>query len=562
MRLVMSRTLSALLATSLLACSDSPDGPRASSDETPTNGGTFIVASAGEPDVIFPALAQTQQGRHISDQVFDRLAEIGDSLNTVGDAGFEPRLARRWEWAADSLSIAFDLDPRARWHDGRPVRATDVRFSWAVSVDQKVGSPLAGLLANVDSVHVRDSLTAVVWYKTQTPEQFFDFVYQVPIVPEHVYGAVPREGLRTSDIARRPIGSGRFRFAKWDAGQRLELIADTANYRGRARLDRVVYVMSQDFDASLTRLLAKEADYMENVLPDHVARLRADSALRVVRYPGLQTIHVSFNQRKNGAPHPIFSDRTVRLALSMTVDRQAMLRNVFDTLGTLAVGPLPRAHPLADAALRIPSFDTVRAGQLLDSAGWRRGTDGVRTRNGRPFAFSILVPSSSKARSNYAVLLQEAFQRAGAKVTIESVDFPTFFQRSNGQYDLAITGIGVDPSPSTLRQYWTAATAGKAGGNTGSYTNPAFESQLDSALNARDPARMRATVGRAMQQLADDAPAIWLYDVLTMAAGHKRIRPAVMRADAWWADLADWWIPDAEKLPRDMLGVAPATAAR
>ena len=562
MRLAISCSLSTLLATSLIACGEGADGPRSSSDETPTTGGTFIVATAGEPDVIFPALAHTQQGRHVSDQVFDRLAEIGDSLNTVGDAGFEPRLARKWEWAADSLSIAFELDPRARWHDGRPVRASDVRFSWAVSVDPKVGSATAGLLASVDSVQVRDTLTAVVWYKSVTPEQFFDFVYQVPIVPEHVYGAVPREGLRTADVMRRPIGSGRFRFAKWDAGQRLELIADTANYRGRARLDRVVYVLSQDFDASLTRLLAKEADFMENVLPDHAARLRADSALRVVRYPGLQTAHVLFNQRKNGVPHPIFSDRAVRLALSMAVDRQAMLRNVFDTLGTLAVGPLPRAHPLADASLRIPSYDTLRAAQLLDSAGWRRGPDGIRTRNGRAFAFSILVPSSSKARSNYAVLLQEAFQRAGAKVTIESVDYPTFFQRSNGQFDLAITGIGVDPSGSTLRQYWTAATAGKAGGNSGSYSNPAFESQLDSALDTRDPARMRATFGRAVQQIADDTPAIWLYDVLTMAAGHKRIRAANMRADAWWADLADWWIPDTEKLPRDKLGVAPATASR
>jgi peptide/nickel transport system substrate-binding protein len=563
-RLNLSSVFSVLVASSVLACAgDTADQP--STDGSPTTGGTVIVSTAGEPDVVFPALAHTQQGRHVADQVFERLAEIGDSLRTGGDKGFEPRLAERWSWAADSTSIAFHLNPRARWHDGRPVRAHDVRFSYQLTMDPKIGSPNADLMRNIDSVQVRDSLTAVVWYKTRTPEQFYDFVYQTPIVPEHVYGSVPREGLRTAELIRKPIGSGRFRFVRWEPGQRLEIVADTAHYRGRARLDRVVYVFAQDFDASLTRLMAGEADFMENILPDHIPRIEGDSNLRVVDYPGMQTSFVVFNVRdaRRGAPHPVFGDRAVRLALSHAANRDEMARNVFGRLGKVAVGPLPRAHPVSDSSIRVPGFDLARAGQLLDSAGWRMGADSVRSKNGRPLALSILVPSSSKARMSYAVLLQNAFKTIGARATIDQVDYPTFTQRLNsGNFDVALHAIGVDPSGSTLKQYWHSSSVGKGGANVGAYANPAFDVVLDSAMSSRDPDQLRSLAVRASRILVDDAPAIWLYDVLMMGAGHRRIRTEGLRADTWWSGLADWWIPESERLPRDRIGVGGVVAAR
>jgi peptide/nickel transport system substrate-binding protein len=92
-------------------------------------GGTMVVAQPGEPATLLPPLAGLSIERQITDLLYDRLAEIGDDLNTVGDRGFRKQLADRWEWAADSLSIAFHLDPRARWHDGVPVRASAVRPS-------------------------------------------------------------------------------------------------------------------------------------------------------------------------------------------------------------------------------------------------------------------------------------------------------------------------------------------------------------------------------------------------------------------------------------------------
>lgn len=525
-------------------------------------GGTLVISSAGDADVLFPMVTVTGTGRAVTDNVFDRLADIGPDMNTLGDRGFEPRLAQSWTWAADSLSIAFHLNPQARWHDGRPVRASDVKFSFDLARDPAVGTSIVPLIRNIDSVSTRDSLTPVAWYGRRTPEQFYDMVYQVWIVPEHVYGAVPRTQLRTSDLLRKPVGSGRFRFVRWDPGARIEIAADTANYRTRAKLDRVVWSFSADPTAAVAKVLAGQADFYENLLPEHLARFGGSSDFRVLPYPGLQHVAMGMNLRepKGTRPHPIFGDLAVRRALSMAVDRRAMLRNVFDTVGQISYGPFPRSLGVADTTLRLPAHDVARAKALLDSAGWRAGASGVREKAGRPLEFRLILPQSSKARRAYGVLLQQQLRDVGANVELVAPDFPTFIARQNGRdFDAAMLGMSTDPSPSGARQYWHSASVSKDGSNYVSYMNPRFDALLDSAIASFDAAATKSYARRAYQVLIDDAPAIWLYDVLTMAGVHRRVRTPGMRADGYWAGLADWNIPASERIARDRVGLAAAT---
>ena len=98
-------------------------------------GGTVVLSSAADADVLFPPLTLTLQGKQVVDQVFDNLADIGATLNTVSDAGFTPRLADSWRWASDSMSVAFHINPRARWHDGARVTAEDVRYTFQLVRD-------------------------------------------------------------------------------------------------------------------------------------------------------------------------------------------------------------------------------------------------------------------------------------------------------------------------------------------------------------------------------------------------------------------------------------------
>src|ERR1700736_4744194 len=130
------------------------------SSSAKSSGGTLAISTGGDPDVLIPSLVQSVQGAQITDMIYDRLADIGDSLNIVNDKGFTPRLADRWTWAGDSLSIAFHVNPKAKWHDGVPVRSNDVRFTIASTKDSTLGSSTAALLTNIDSVSTPDSATA------------------------------------------------------------------------------------------------------------------------------------------------------------------------------------------------------------------------------------------------------------------------------------------------------------------------------------------------------------------------------------------------------------------
>jgi ABC-type transport system substrate-binding protein len=141
-----------------------------SRDDDAATGGTLVIATAADAKTLFPPLIDDVTGKQVSDQMFEGLAAIGEKINTVGDQGFTPRLAQRWEWAPDSLSIAFHIDPRARWHDGAPVTASDVRFSHQLYIDPAIASPHAAVVSNIDSITIRDSLTAVAWFGRRTPE--------------------------------------------------------------------------------------------------------------------------------------------------------------------------------------------------------------------------------------------------------------------------------------------------------------------------------------------------------------------------------------------------------
>jgi peptide/nickel transport system substrate-binding protein len=546
------------VAVLLMACNSTD---RASGGGDGDVGGTIVVAMP-EPANALPPFIQSAQDRLTVDLLYDRLADMDSTLLTIGDGGFHSELAERWDWASDSLSIAFHVNPRARFHDGRPVRAKDVKFSFDLMKDPKVAPQVAAVLENVDSVTVRDSLTAVAWFKQRTPEQFYDFAYQIWIMPEHLLGAIPRDQLRTSEINRRPIGSDRFRLARWEPGTRVEFIADTANYRGRAKLDRVVITPVTDYDAGITQFLTGQVDFWESLLPQSIARVDSSANTRVLPYPGLAYAFFSMNERDANAqsrPHPVFADRELRRALTMAIDRQALLRNVYGQYGRPSYGPFPRSLAVADTTLRMIGYDTAAARAKLDSLGWKLGADGVRTKGGRPLAFGTIVPTSSRARMAYAVLLQQQFRSIGAKMDIEQMDINNFVQRKESRkFDAIMDAYNTDPSPSGTRQTWSSAGAHPGGTNAISYRNPQVDALLDSALTSFDAARAKQYMSRAYQIMVDDAPAIWLYDVLTVAGIHKRIRTPGLRADGWWNSLADWYIPSGERTERDRIGLTSA----
>ena len=532
----------AILLAILAACG----GPGHSASKAhPT---TLVITLPADANTLLPPLSTNETSAQVGAVLFEKLAEVGDSLNVVGDEGFRPSLADSWTWAPDSLSIAFHLDPKAHWQDGVPLRAADVVYSYRINVSKDVGSPVGPLLAGIDSVTAADSVTAVFWFHSRSLEQFLNAGTQIRILPAHLLQNMPDSMLRTAAFGRNPVGSGPYRFVRWVSGSTIEVVADSTFHRGRPKIDRIIWSIAGNPDAAMLRLFSGEANFTETLRKQDIEQIASHPNLKAVQYPSMTVFYVRFSERSRGwhGPHPVFGDRDVRRALTMAIDRRRAVSTVFDSSVRVALGPFTSALSTYDPALPRLPYAPDSAAAILDRRGWVMGKDGVRHKGAVPLRFALLVPGTSTQRQQMAVLLQDMFKRVGARMDIEHVDFPTMGDREEKHdFDAAFEGMTVDPTPSGIRQEWSTSAA-RAGGtsNTGYYTNPAFDALIDSAVAASSPKAAIAQYRRAYATLIDDAPAIWLYEGTTTAGMGTNVHPSHMRADMWWVNLADWSIDD------------------
>lgn len=533
----------------VVGCSTLALGASCAQAHDPSRDHTLVVALAAEPTLLLPPLLGETPGFIVADQILERLAEPDSTLDTRGDRAFRPRLAERWTWADDSLSIAFLIAANARWHDGLPVTAHDVRFTFALYTDTAVASPAASLLADIDSVQVRNERVAVFWFHRRHAQQFFDATYHMRILPEHLLADLPRPELRHGAFARAPTGSGPFRFARWVPGQLLELESDTTYRGGRSQFRRLVFTIAPDPSAALIGALDREVDVLSYVEPAQIARVARSRTLSPVRWASLSSGLVMLNLHDPGSsrrPHAVLGDRSVRRALTMAVDRARLTSAALGKSAIPATGPLP-APLLHGAPALLPQPDLPRAVSLLDDAGWHMPSDrDTRRRDGTPLRFTLLVSTTAPAGQRVAVLMQDELRRAGANMDVETVDNATLAARlSAHRFDAALVALDWDPSPFSARQLWGTPTNPAAEtSNFSGYSDPMFDSLIAAADIASDSTTAHVAERRAWQTLVRDAPAIWLYDFERVAALRRCVQPKGVRADAWWAGLSRWTVRD------------------
>ncbi len=512
---------------------------------------TIVISSAAEADILFPPLVHTSQGMQVTDQIFERLADLKDRGSTAGSQDFVPRLAATWEWGRDSLSITFHINPAAKWHDGAPVRAADVAFTFSLYRDSTVYDGAANFAA-IDSVSTPDSATTVFWFAARSPEQFYTATHDMRILPEHLLVAVARNDLATSPFVRRPIGSGPFRFLRWGGEPNvvLELAADTNNYLGRPAVDRVVFSASGDYNAAATKVMNGGADFAE-VLHPAMEELLRNPGVRAVTYPTREYAFIAFNFRERlggSRPHPILSDRGVRAAIALALNRESLVRTVFDSLANVAFGPFVRSMSTADTTLRQIPFDPMRASYILDSLGWRIPPSGeFRVRGMRRLEFGLLVPNTSQARQRAALLAKAELHKIGVSLVIEDADYPTYAARvAAHDFDTYFGTHLTTPSPAGLRDEWSGRTSAGAGTlNHGYYENRVMTAITDSALGEFNATRRQGYFRRAYQMATDDVAAIWMYEPRQSAAVNARLHIPALSAYAWWSRFREWRVDPA-----------------
>jgi len=499
--------------------------------------GTLVMAAAGEPSTLFPPLIYETVGRDITDQVFERLADLAPDAAPIDPAGYRPALADRWE-RVDSLTLRFHLRPGARWQDGVPVTATDVVFSFDAYADPALDTEARAALEGQVTVTAEDSSTVRLRFARAYPEQLYDATWHVRILPAHIWQAIPREQWAADTTIAHLIGSGGYHVVEWVRGQSLRLEAAPG---ADPPITRVVWRFVPDPDAAVNMLLAGDVDLVEQLgPPSRVSRVAADSSTRLIRYPSAAYGFLGFRlQDAKGKRHPLLSDRALRRALALGIDRATLAVGVFGA-GTVAPpGPMSQLLWINRPGIRTLPFDTTAASALLDSLGWLRRNGGMRQRGGKALSFDILVPGTSPARRDLAQALQQSWKQVGVEVTITAVDFPVFNQRLEaGQFDSYIGAWLDEPSPRGLADQWTRAGWGKL--NYGRYDNPRFDALFARAAAAPDTTVAAPLYREAMDTLNADAPALFLYAPVQVAGVSRRLEGVSIDPYSWLSGLSTW----------------------
>lgn len=508
-------------------------------------GGTSIVIVTGQQATIpIPTLmegAAANVGNYdVADQLFARLADLGPNMLTSGDQGFSPGLARSWT-RRDSVTLVFDLDPRARWHDGIPVTSRDVVFTFNRAKNPAIAPRLAGVLTRVSSVTAEGNHRVVFRFTQPYSEQLYDATFHVAPLPAHLLDSLPPEDMGRSGFVANPVGSGAYRWVRSVPGQFVELAANQDFFLGKPKLERVIFRTAPDPAARLNLLLTGEADASENILPpqDNVRRVAAHPDLRPISVPSPTVGYLLFNQRdprSHSRPHPILADVRVRRAITLGLDRRTLVRSVFGAHGEVPYGPVSSILWVRHRTPEPETHDVSEARRLLATAGWGDSDgDGTLDREGRPLRLALVLPNTSAIRRQLSLLVQEQLRQLGIQIELQILEAPLWNERRTaGDFDIDFGAATQDPSPAGLTQSWSCSGASNVAG----YCDREVDSLMQRAVLAqRDPSEFWVA---ALRQLEADAPATFLYAPTYVYAVNRRFRNVTISPQSPWLMLRKW----------------------
>lgn len=513
----IASTPTVLLAAALAAC-----GPPTRAPDTVVFASGADLESANPLVTIHPLARQVQRY-----MLFVTLARYDESLAPT------PYAARAWRWSSDRTSLTLDLSPRISWHDGRPVTAADVVFTLEAARDARTGYPRAPDLSDIERIEAPDDSTLVLRF-SRAPPSFPLVLCELPIVPKHLLQNVNRAEMRQAQFNFSPVGNGPYRFVRRDAGQRW-LFERNQNFPselgGPPALRRVIVAVVDEATTKFAGLVGGELD-VAGVAPTSAPLVSRDPLLRVVDYPVLLPNGIIFNTFR--AP---FDDVRVRRAISASIDRQRIIDVALAGFGRPASGPVPSDHPYADgdAAAPNPAF----ADSLLDAAGWRRGVDGWRARNGAPLRFELRTVGS--AENAVEQLIQADLAARGIRMEIRQQEMSSFLAGARSAvktFDALLTGIPGDLSLAYLSAMYATELAGSAL-DYGGFHRPHFDSLLETARMA-GPSEARARWVEVQRYLSREMPAAWIYHSRGVLGVARRLDGVTMDLRGEMVTVASW----------------------
>ena len=416
--------------------------------DTPKRGGTLIIGTVNVPRHLNGAVQSGVATAIPSSQIFASPLRYDDQWNP------KPYLAESWKLADDGLSLTLNLRKDALFHDGKPITSADVAFT-VMAI--KANHPFQTMLGPVEKVDTPDPHTAVIRMRDPHPAIILAMSPALcPILPKHIYGdgqdlkSHPRN---TTDV----VGSGPFRVTEFRGNDVISFEANP-HYRDAAKPAFATVMLKGGGDAAAAAravLETGEFDYAWNlqVEPEILDQMSAAGRGVLLTSFGTSVERMELNWTNpspdkgairstvEAGPHPFLSDPAVRKALSISIDRDLLVEAGYGATGrpTCNILPAPDLYASTNVDWCL-NYDVEEANRLLDEAGWERGGDGVRAKDG--VRLSILYQTSTNSvRQATQALVKDMWQQIGVETELRNIEAAVFF--------------GGDPaSPDTFQKFY------------------------------------------------------------------------------------------------------------
>ena len=432
--------------------------------------------------------------------------------------------------SADGKTIVYHLRHDAKWSDGQPFTSADVAFSVEVVKNPKNSEIGIDDYQRITRVDTPDAYTAV--FHLSRPDAQFYTTFSTGgaspcILPKHILGGV--DNITTAPYNALPVGIGPFKFSAWNRGQNVELVADPLYFRGRPKLDKVIYEILPDRNTVMTQMMTHELDLWMPVPSAFYDRLRAVPGIALQKIPGYGYNHIDFNFQNAALRDPI-----VRTALRYATDRATILAKIRHGIGVLQEGVIAPAHPFYNPSIaRIP-FDLAKANMLLDADGWKRGSDGIRTKNGVRMSFTYATGVGLPDTDQMIELIRQWWKEIGVEFDVKRYLSSIYFAPMSqggilyaGHFD--ITNFQWGGSPTGDQQAIFACDHQPPNGqNVVHYCNPRVDQLVRTFETNNDEAVQKKALQEIQAILAHDVPTMVLNaneDVFAYNSDLKNFHP-------------------------------------